>query len=102
VNPQGLIQSIAPFSVSIGENVLSDLRERLRKTRWPGDAPGEPWEQETDLDWLRNLMTHWPDGFDWHAQKQRLNTFAQFCAQIDGVQLHFSSMNEQCAGAESR
>jgi len=31
---------IAPFSIRIGEEVLSDLRARIRSTRWPDPAPG--------------------------------------------------------------
>ena len=32
--------AIRPFRVDIKEDVLTDLRERLRRTRWPGRDPG--------------------------------------------------------------
>jgi hypothetical protein len=31
---------ITPFSVQIEDEILSDLRERIRNTRWPDQAPG--------------------------------------------------------------
>jgi hypothetical protein len=58
---------VQPFSIDIGEAVLEDLRRRLRDTRWPGAAPGEPWAQGTDRGWLRDLAGHWADGYDWRA-----------------------------------
>ena len=39
---------IQPFSIAVREEVLSDLRARIRATRWAPPAPGEPWEQGTD------------------------------------------------------
>ena len=39
-----------------------------RSTRWPDPAPGEPWAQGVDLDYLRDLLEYWADGFDWRAR----------------------------------
>ena len=41
---------ITPFSIRIEAEILSDLRTRIRNTRWPDQAPGTAWEQGTDLD----------------------------------------------------
>ena len=32
--------AIRPFRVDIKEDVLTDLRERLKRTRWPDEIPG--------------------------------------------------------------
>jgi pimeloyl-ACP methyl ester carboxylesterase len=80
---------ITPFSIRIEEEVLSDLRARIRNTRWPDQAPGTVWEQGTDLTYLRQVLAYWADGFDWHAQERRLNAFNQFRADLDGVHIHF-------------
>jgi len=80
---------IEPFKVAVAEQVLSDLQTRIRNTRWPDSAPGAPWSQGTDLEWLRSLTDYWADGFDWRAQEQRLGEFAHFRGEIDGVRIHF-------------
>ena len=80
---------ITPFSISIDEETLSDLRSRIRNTRWPDAAPGEPWEQGTDLDYLRRLLAYWANEFDWRAQERALNATSQFQAELDGVRIHF-------------
>ena len=77
------------FSVRVSEEVLADLRARIRNTRWPGPAPGAPWEQGTDLGYLRGLLGYWADGFDWRAQEGWLNGFRHFRAEIDGIRVHF-------------
>jgi hypothetical protein len=70
-----------PFTVGVSEEVLADLRARIANTRWPEAAPGAPWEQGTDLDYLRGLLAYWADGFDWRAQEGWLNRFRQFRAE---------------------
>src|SRR6266536_2954783 len=80
---------ITPFSIHIEAEILSDLRERIRKTRWPDQAPGAAWEQGTDLEYLRQLLAYWADEFDWQAQERELNTATQFRAELDGVHVHF-------------
>src|SRR6266550_4717860 len=49
---------ITPFSIHIEPEILSDLQERIRKTRWPDQAPGAAWEQGTDLEYLRQLLAN--------------------------------------------
>src|SRR5438093_8620475 len=71
---------IEPFSIRVEEEVLSDLRARIRNTRWPDRAPGAAWEQGTDLEYLKQVVAYWADGFDWRAQERALNAFDQFRA----------------------
>src|SRR6266511_942543 len=80
---------IEPFSICIEDEVLSDLRERIRNTRWPDQPPGAAWEQGTDLEYLKHLVAYWADEFDWRAQERELNAFHHFRAELDGVRIHF-------------
>ncbi|MFZ1392056.1 MAG: epoxide hydrolase [Dokdonella sp.] len=80
---------ITPFSIRIEAEILSDLRMRIRNTRWPDQAPGEAWEQGTDLEYLRSLLAYWGGQFDWPAQERMLNASNQFRAHLDGVHIHF-------------
>ena len=72
---------ITPFSIQIEAEILSDLRKRIRNTRWPDQAPGAAWEQGTDLEYLRQLLAYWADEFDWRAQERALNAANQFRAR---------------------
>src|ERR1700733_337578 len=57
------------FSVSVSDEVLADLRARIRNPRLPGAAPGGEGGQGTNLGYLRGLAEFWADGFDWRAQE---------------------------------
>jgi pimeloyl-ACP methyl ester carboxylesterase len=81
--------SAAPFTIEVTDEVLADLRARIRATRWPDDAPGTAWEQGTDLTYLRRLLDHWADGFDWRGSERELNRHHHFRAELDGVKIHF-------------
>ena len=78
-----------PFSLSVGDEMIADLKARLARTRFPDQAPGEPWAFGTDLDYMKSLVGYWQNGFDWRAQEARLNAFPQFRAKLPDVDLHY-------------
>ncbi len=77
-----------PFTLSIPDAALSDLRERLARTRLPEQPPGEPWSSGTDVAYLRDLLAHWRDGFDWRVWEARLNAFPQVSVELGGIPQH--------------
>lgn len=80
---------VEPFTVAIGSAVLSDLHDRIHRTRWPDNAPGAVWKQGTDLGYLQALLVYWADGFDWRVEERWLNYFDHFRMVIDDVRIHF-------------
>jgi pimeloyl-ACP methyl ester carboxylesterase len=80
---------VEPFVIDVDEAVLADLRARIRNTRWPEPAPGEPWSQGTDLAYLQDLLAYWADGFDWRARERELNAYPQYRVQLDDALIHF-------------
>jgi len=84
-----MIMDIQPFTIEVADDVLADLRQRIAATRWPDELDGAGWDYGTNLAYLKGLVAYWRDGFDWRAQEARLNQFAQFRADIDGVGVHF-------------
>jgi pimeloyl-ACP methyl ester carboxylesterase len=79
---------VEPFTTSTDPVALADLRARLRATRWP-DAPQETsWSLGADVDYLRELIGYWADGFDWPAQEAALNRLPRFRVDLDGLRIH--------------
>lgn len=78
-----------PFEIRADEAALQDLRDRLRRTRWPEPATAPGWAQGVPLDHVRDLCAYWADGYDWRATEARLNKLPQFRMEIDGLGLHF-------------
>ncbi|MEP7058684.1 MAG: epoxide hydrolase family protein [Caldimonas sp.] len=78
-----------PFHLHIPDAAIVDLHDRLARTRFPDQAPGEPWAYGTDVAYLRELVDHWRSRFDWRAAEARLNAFPQFKVPLHGIDLHY-------------
>ena len=81
--------TIQPFSIKIEDAVLSDLKARLARTRWPKVAVDAGRTYGLEIGYLQELVAYWQDGYDWRKQEAALNRFAQFRAEVDGVGIHF-------------
>src|SRR5687767_5318815 len=77
------------FRFSVPEPVLQDLRERLSRTRWPNQAKGPPWRYGTSLEYMRHVVAHWRERYDWRKWERELNKFPNYRAAINGKQVHF-------------
>lgn len=81
--------AVAAFSVPYSEAAVADLRERLRRTRWPGPLAGAGWEHGCDPAFLQEICGWWATGFDWKAQCQRLARLPHYRCTVDGIGIHF-------------
>jgi epoxide hydrolase len=90
---------IRPFRIDVPEADLTDLRDRLARTRWPDELPGAGWSYGVAPDRLRDLAGYWRDGYDWRAHEKELNNWPQFTTVIDGQAVHFLHVRSPVAGA---
>jgi microsomal epoxide hydrolase len=87
--------SVRPFQLHVPDSAVVDLRERLARTRFPDQAPGDPWAHGTDVAYLEQLVEHWRTRFDWREQEARLNAFAQYTVPLHGIDVHFLHVQGQ-------
>jgi pimeloyl-ACP methyl ester carboxylesterase len=80
---------VTPFRIDVPETDLSDLRERLRRTRWPEAETVEDWSQGVPLAYMQEICGYWAERYDWRATEARLNALPQFRTEIDGLGIHF-------------
>lgn len=79
---------IRPFTVDVPQTALDDLTERLSRTRWSRQLPGD-WDRGVHSDYLRELVDHWCTGFDWREHEARLNASGSSITTIDDHDVHF-------------
>ncbi len=60
------------FTLSIPDADIADLRERLGRTRFPDQAPGEPWAFGSNVEYMRGLVDYWRTSGNW----------SQFCRPL--------------------
>ena len=80
---------IVPFRIEAAGEAIDDLKDRLRRTRWPDPAPVEDWSQGVPLAYVQDLCRHWVESYDWKERQDRLNSFDQYKTDIDGLGIHF-------------
>jgi epoxide hydrolase len=80
---------LRPYRVDIPQADLDDLAARLSSTRFPDELSGVGWSYGVPLDYVRELVDHWGNGYDWRAHEARINEHPQFVTTIDGEQVHF-------------
>ena len=82
-------EAIVPFRINVADATLTDLKERLARTRFPNEIENSGWDYGTNLAYLKELVTYWRTTFNWREQERRLNQLPQFTTTIDGIPIHF-------------
>ncbi|GAA4982884.1 epoxide hydrolase family protein [Kineococcus glutinatus] len=81
-------EAVVPAPVAVPGADLADLRERLRRTRWPEPATVDGWSQGVPLEFLQELCLYWAERYDWRAAERRLNAAGPVRTRVDGLGLH--------------
>ncbi|MFB9718256.1 epoxide hydrolase family protein [Planobispora longispora] len=81
--------AIRPFRIDIPQADLDDLRDRLLRTRFPGEMPGVGWERGVPQSYLEELVDYWATAYDWREHETKINAFPQYVTTIDGQDIHF-------------
>jgi hypothetical protein len=83
---------LRPFTVAVTQSQIEDLHARLGATRFAAEAAAttgtDDWSAGTPVSYLRDMVDHWSEAFDWRAQEERMNAYAQFLTEIDGQTVH--------------
>lgn len=81
--------ALKPFSITVPDADLVDLRQRILATRWPEQETVSDTSQGVKLETMRALASYWATEHDWRAVEARLNALPQFLTEIDGLDMHF-------------
>ncbi len=80
-------EAIRPFRIEVSDEELTDLRRRVKATRWP-DRETDP-TQGVQLATIQALAGYWGSGYDWRPFEKRFAALPHFVTRIDGVDIHF-------------
>jgi len=90
---------IVPFEINASAEAVDDLRERLRRTRFPEAETVDDWSQGIPLSYVQELVEYWANDYDWTARQALLNTWPQFKTTIDDLDVHFIHVRSPHEGA---
>ena len=80
---------IQPYKIHVSDEILSDLHERLKRTRWPEKELVEDWSQGIPLGYVQEMCDYWLHTYNWRQRETELNRFDQFVTTIDECDIHF-------------
>ena len=86
---------IRPFSISMPEEAITDLRRRIAATRWPESETVADDSQGVPLALMQELARYWGTSYDWRKCEARLNELPNFTTEIDGLDIHFIHVRSQ-------
>jgi pimeloyl-ACP methyl ester carboxylesterase len=80
---------IRPFRVSFPEQQLTDLRRRIKATKWPERETVTDDTQGVQLATMQALASYWGTNYDWRKAEVKINAVPHFITTIDGLDIHF-------------
>ncbi|MFE6994473.1 epoxide hydrolase family protein [Microbacterium sp. NPDC057659] len=87
------MSSPRPFSISVPDHELSELRERLERFRPLPDSPRRPPAGMT-AEYLGELVGSWRE-WDWRSREAWLNRHPQYLVDVDDTTLHFVHLRSE-------
>jgi pimeloyl-ACP methyl ester carboxylesterase len=81
--------AVRPFRVNVPESELTELRRRIKDTKWPTRELVPDASQGVQLATIQKLAQYWATNYDWRRCEAQLNSLPQFVTKIDGVDIHF-------------
>jgi len=83
------LNEIRPFHVNVPEAELTELRRRIKATKWPERETVTDATQGVQLATIQALARYWATEYDWRKIEAKLNALPQFITEIDGLDIHF-------------
>ncbi len=80
---------VRPFQVNVPEAELTEMRKRIKATRWPERETITDESQGVKLAMMQDLARYWATDYDWRKVEARLNALPNFLTEIDGLDIHF-------------
>src|SRR5260221_14403027 len=82
------------FEIHITQSRLDSVMTKVKAATLPPQMPpresaSSNWETGMDMKWLEDLRLYWINSYDWRTQERLLNSYPQFIANVDGLEIQF-------------
>jgi pimeloyl-ACP methyl ester carboxylesterase len=81
--------AIRPFHVNVPEAELTELRGRIKATKWPERETVADASQGVQLATMQALARYWATEYNWRRIEAKLNALPNFITEIDELDIHF-------------
>ncbi|KAI1425352.1 microsomal epoxide hydrolase [Xylaria sp. FL1777] len=89
-----MADEIRPFTIAVSDAGLEDLRDRLRRTRFPDELEDVGKDMGAPLKDVKRLATYWAEKYDWRKAEAELNKLPHFTTKLQAtgfepLEVHF-------------
>jgi pimeloyl-ACP methyl ester carboxylesterase len=91
--------AIRSFHFRAPEAELTELRRRIKATKWPERETVADASQGVQLATMEKLARYWATEYDWRKIEAKLNAVPNFITEIDGLDIHFIHVRSKHANA---
>ena len=91
--------AIRPFKINVPEEEVTELKRRIKATRWPEKETVADQSQGVQLGTIQELARYWADEYDWRKVESTINSYPHFITEIDGLDFHFIHVRSKHEGA---
>ena len=98
------MESIEPYTVSVPDEELTRLAQKLSLTSFPDELDDAGWAYGAPLADIKRLTEYWKNQFDWRKQEAKINELPNFRTKIavegfETLDIHFIYQKSDVEGA---
>lgn len=77
------------FEIDFCQRDLNFIYKKVSEYPWHEMPSDGGWQFGANIDFMKDLCTYWVEQFDWKRQEDKINSFDNFTAEVDGIEVHF-------------
>lgn len=77
------------IEIALPPSVLDRLAQRLADARLATPVGADDWRYGVPAGWLADMVEYWRTEWSWRAEAARMNRWANYRVEIDGVPIHY-------------
>ena len=80
---------IKPFTLNVSENILKEIKNKVKNYPWHEMPDDGGWEYGTNLEYMKEISDYWVNKFEWKKYEAKINKFSNFTTNVNGIDIHF-------------
>ena len=77
------------FKIDVCQKDINFIHKKVSEYPWHEMPSDGGWQFGTNIDFMKDLCKYWVEQFDWKRQEDKINSFDNFTAEVDGIEVHF-------------
>ena len=77
------------FEIDFCQSDLNFTYKKVSEYPWHEMPSDGGWQFGANIDVMKDLCKYWVEQFDWERQEDKINSFDNFTAEVDGIEVHF-------------